>query len=194
MEHWSLDASQVALVIAASGRTRRSARDRAIAALCVDAGLRRHEAIALRMADLDRARWTVSIGLGATRRVIRLGYHSRLALRDLGTDRPEDSPLLVSTGSVTLTARVIHEQLRRAGELAGLGEWVTCRHTRRTYLQTIAGVHPLPVVVRLMGHAGNGRHRPASIREALDAQFHDAWVSPLDALIAKAQDSAALAA
>ena len=189
MECWSLDPHQTALLLAGSDATRHPARDRAIATICLDAGLRRREAVALRVGDLDTGTWTVSVGMGVTRRVIRLGRYSRLALEQLlDTDRGDSSPLLVSRAGVAVTARVIHEQLSRAGELAGLGGWVTCRHTRRTYLQVIAGTHPLPIVMRLMGHAGDGRHRPASITEALEAQFDDAWVSPLDTLMSNARE------
>ena len=194
MEPWALDAEQVALVVAASGCTRHPFRDRAIVALCIDAGLRRHEVLAMQMADFDFTLCTVSVGTGAARRVIRLGHTSVLTLRDLGADRPRRSQLLVFERDAPVTARVVHEQLRRAGELAGLGEWVTCRHTRRTYLQAVARAYPLPIVMRLMGHAGDARHRPASAQQALEAQFEDPWVSPLDALVSEARETVALAA
>ncbi len=194
MEHWGLDPNQLALVIASAGRTRRSARDLAIVTLCIDAGLRRREVVAVRRADLDRTQWTLSVGDGTTRRVIRLGHRSALALQDLDVARPAGDALLVSQDGRAVTARVVHEQLKRAGELAGLGQWLTCRHLRRTYLGAIAELYPLPVVMRLMGHAGDARHRPASILEASDAQFDDRWVSPLDALLSEAAGDVALAA
>ena len=195
METWNLDHFQVASLLAGSDATRHPARDHAIAAICLDAGLRRREAVALRMGDLDTRMWTVSVGSGATHRVIRLGRHSRLAVENLlGADCGDSGPLLTSRAGAAVTARVIHEQLSRAGELADLAGGVTCRHTRRTYMQAIAGTHPLPIVMRLMGHAGDKRHRPASITEALEAQFDDAWVSPLDALMSQARDTVRRAA
>jgi hypothetical protein len=101
-------------------------------------------------------------------------------------DRRVTEPLLVSRAGAPVTDRSVHEQLRRIGELAGLGEWVSCRHTRRTYISAIARCHLAPVALRLGGHAGF-RIRPVSIEDALQAELGLAWTSPLDEMLARVE-------
>ena len=71
----------------------------------------------------------------------------------------------------------------RIGEIAGIGEWVTCRYTRRTFISSIAEAgYDIPLLLRLAGHAP-GRVNPANIDEALEAQFTAGWRSPLDTML-----------
>jgi hypothetical protein len=82
----------------------------------------------------------------------------------------------------TGTERAVHEQLLTISSLAGLGHWLTARDARRTFIASVARVHPLTVAMRLSGH-GNKRCPPATAGVALAAQFRPGWVSPLDAML-----------
>jgi len=171
----SLVDAEVQLLVSAVARTRHPDRDLGIIAIALDAGLTRSEIVRLRPIDLDGA--GVLHGPGLRPRAIRLGQVCLDALE----------PFRESTGLGALlpvTSRVVHEQLLRIGEIAGLGEWVTCRHTRRTWLSAVAAAgHDIPILLRLAGHAP-GRVEPASIDRALEVQFAPDWRSPLDGLLA----------
>jgi site-specific recombinase XerC len=182
MTDWTLTPWQVRALCEASARTREAARDRAILCLCLDAGLRRREIPHLRVRDVDLQRGVVSIGAGLDRRRVRLGATALDALAPFVHERHASERLLVTRSGTPVTDRTVHEQLRRLGELAGMGEWVTNRHTRHTFVGAIAAAHPAPVVLRLAGHAGH-RIRPVPAEAALRAQFEPAWVSPLDAML-----------
>lgn len=177
--------NQVRALYEASARTRESARDRAILCLCVDAGLRRREFPNLRCRDVDLVRGVVTVRGSTSPRRIRLGSTSLEVLAPFCRDRRLGDPLLTSRTGASVTERSVHEQLRRLGELAGMGEWVTNRHTRHTFVAGVAARHPAQVVLRLAGHAGD-RVRPASAGVALSAQFEPGWTSPLDALLGAA--------
>lgn len=166
--------AEVLLLIPAAARTRHPARDLAILSLAVDAGLTRSEISGLRSVDLEDA--DVLHVAGLRPRAIRLGQACLNALEPLRGQRD-------GGGLLPVTDRVVHEQLLRIGELAGIGEWVTCRHTRRTFISSIAEAgHDIPVLLRLAGHAP-GRVKPATIDEALEAQFTAGWRSPLDTML-----------
>jgi integrase len=181
MEPRVVDAHEVTLLYEAAHRTRDSVRDVALFCLAADAGLRRSELATARSSDFDPSHRLLSVGSGARRRVIRLGSVAAAALAAV-RPRGLGEALIVDDHGRWLTERVVHEQLRRIGELAGLGEWVSCRHLRRTYISSIAADLPTAVVLRLAGHAG-ARLRAATVDEALAAQFTARWRSPLDVVL-----------
>jgi site-specific recombinase XerC len=180
-----LHPNQVRALYDASARTREHARDRAILSLCLDAGLRRDEVPVLRARDVDLRTDVLATGTGACRRRVRLGTAALEAVAPFVREGRPTEPLLVSRAGTPVTDRTVHEQLRRMGELAGLGEWVTCRHTRRAYVAAMAVRHSASIALRLRGHAGF-RTRPETVEEAQKAQFRQPWVSPLDELLARA--------
>ena len=185
MATWSLTANQVRALYEACPRTRESARDRAILCLCVDAGLRRREIPGLRVRSVDLERSVVSIGSGPSRRLVRLGAESFEAVAPFLRGRRGTDPLLVSRSGEPVTDRIVHEQLRRLGELAGMGEWVTNRHTRHTFVEAVAGHYSADIVLRIAGHAGH-RVKAASAEFALRAQMSSGWTSPLDEMLGRA--------
>lgn len=177
-----LSSNDVAAMLTATARTRERARDQAILALCLDAGLRRGEVASLRVKDVDLSTSVLTVPDGVRRRQIRLGSTSSAALKPFATGRDLGSPLLVARSGRQTSERTVHEQLRRIGDLAGLGEWVTNRHTRRAFIGVMAMQHGAPVALRLGGHMG-GRIRRASCEEALRSQQRPNWVSPLDHML-----------
>lgn len=187
---WALEPHQVALLFEASGRTREKERDRAILCLCLDAGLRRREIPSLKVRAVDIRRGTISIMSGQRRRIIRFGQATSVALAPFIAGRTPSATLLTDRRGRPVTDRVVHEQLRRIGELAGLGEWVTNRHTRRTFVRMIATCHAAPVALHIAGHAGH-RIRQASPGAALAAQFAGQWMSPLDLILVNGRVRAA---
>jgi integrase len=192
MEPRLLDAHEVTLLFEAAHRTRDSSRDLALFCLAADAGLRRSELVAARSSDFDPTRRVLIVGSSARRRVIRLGYIATAAVTGVQGRSPGEA-LFVDRHGRPVTERVVHEQLRRIGELAGLGEWVTCRHLRRTYISSIATDLPTAIALRLAGHTG-ARVRPASVDEAVAAQSAHGWRSPLDTLLGTDAFDVALAA
>jgi hypothetical protein len=114
--------------------------------------------------------------------VLRIGSTTLQAILPFVVGRRPDDALLTSRLGTPVTERTVHEQLRRLGELAGMGEWVTNRHTRRTFVAAVAARYPAAVALRLSGHAGD-RVRPVSAEAALSVQMEPDWVSPLDAML-----------
>jgi hypothetical protein len=137
------------------------------------------------VSDIDPVTGVVRLGRGPRERLIRIGDTARAALVPF-LDRAPAEPLLISRRGAPLTDRVVHEQLRRIGQLAGLGEWVSCRHTRRTYLRAVAQMYPADVLLRLLGHSGSARMQPASSADALAMQLAHELPSALDSLLAPA--------
>jgi integrase len=177
-----LASSHVAALLAATDLTRERARDRAIVALCLDAGLRRGEIEDLCVRDLDHLNAVLTVADGGRRRLVRLGSTALAAVAPFVDDRPLGSPLLVSRSGRPASEREVHEQLLRVGELAGFGAWVTNRHTRRVFLSAVGRQHGVSIAMRLVGHVG-GRVRPATCEEALHAQQRRDWVSPMDWMV-----------
>jgi len=180
-----LSPTQVSALIHAAARTREPARDLAILAVCIDAGPRRCELVDARRSDLDARRGLLALGGGPTRRVIRLGEGTLAALLVVAP-AVSSGPLIVARDGRPVTERIVHEQLLTIGSFAGLGHWVTARHARRTFIAAVAATLPLPIAMRLADH-GSKRFPPASIEEAMAAQFRSGWTSPLDAMLATAR-------
>lgn len=180
---------QVRALLAAAVRTRESARDTALVALCVDAGPHRSELARVTRQDFDPARRLLWLGSGDTRRALRLSDTTVAAVLAVAGVAPGDHVLATRSGR-PLTSRTIHEQLLTVGALAGLGQWVTARHLRRTFIASVAGRYPLPVAMRLAGH-DSSRMAAAAIQQAIGAQFAAGQMSVLDALALQAARSRA---
>lgn len=170
MANRTLSQADVERLYRGSSRTREWLRDRALICLCVDAGARRREIPGLRVGDVDRMRWTVTLGAGPSARTVRLGLATARALQPFMT-RCATEPLLVSRSGRPITPRVVQEQLRRIGELSGVREWVTTRQLRRVFVAVVTGWHDVGVALRLAGHLGS-RVAPSSVLEAAAAQQH----------------------
>lgn len=171
------DSNAVDLIQAAS-LTRYSARDTALVAVLLDAGPSRAELVRTRVIDYDPIHGVLQLGSGAKRRAVRLGEAAIDALRDTRSSTGSDALIAAADGR-PITARTVHEQLLTIGVLAGLGDSVTCRRTRRTYHAAIANAYDIPTVMRLLGH-GSKRRPAADLETALAAQFASGWQSPLD--------------
>lgn len=176
----SLSPSQVAALLASADHTREAARDRALVSLCIDTGPHRAELAAASRRDFDTERKLLWLGSGETRRAIRLSDRTVDAVLAAWRAAPAEDLLATRSGR-PLTPRTIHEQLLTIGALAGLGQWVTARHLRRTFIVSVAGRYPLPVAMRLAGHSSS-RLPAASWDQAIDAQFGAGMLSVLDDL------------
>ena len=181
MDNSILTPQQVQALVHAATATREPLRDLAVLTLCLDAGTRRAELVSARRSDFKADHGVLVLGSGPSCRILRLGDTAWAALRAASPARA-DGPLLVAHDGRPLTERAVHEQLLTISSLAGLGHWLTTRDARRTFITSVARVHPLTVAMRLSGH-GNKRCPPATAGVALAAQFRPGWVSPLDALL-----------
>ncbi|MHB8398919.1 MAG: tyrosine-type recombinase/integrase [Candidatus Limnocylindrales bacterium] len=180
-----LSGAEVGALWEAADRAREVSRERALLALCLDTGGSRSEIARLTQGDLDLDLGVLTIGSGPKTRIVRLGVESPLALTALPWSSDPDAPLVRSRSGAALTARTIHEQLKRLGDLSGVGDWVSSRHTRRTWLaETVrAATLEVGVIITLAGHRPP-RIQRATADAALAAQYLPGWVSPLDRLLA----------
>lgn len=180
-----LTPAQATLLLEVAKGMRNAARDTAILALCLDAGPRRAELIDLCRRDLDADTGRLIVGTGPTTRVIRLGVEALAAIRAVAPD-DRTGPLIPSREGVTMTPRIVHEQLLAIGTYAGLPFPLTARDTRRTFVAAIAERHPLPIAMRIAGH-GSTRYPAADLWDAVEAQDLSGWGSPLDGMIREAR-------
>ncbi len=157
-----LDAAELARLFRAAlaDRSAAGARDAALLAILAGAGLRRSEAAALDVADLDGDQLTVRRGKGAKARQVYLAQGApELLDRWLAVRGPEPGPLFVRVdrvgrmGAGRLGAAAIRSRLAVRGEEAGL-EPFTAHDLRRSWIGGLfdAGAD-LPSVQRLAGHA-----------------------------------------
>ena len=100
-------------LLEAASSTRNRKRDQGIVAFLLDTGARRSELVHfVATLDYDGERRIAWIGRGDTRRGVRLG--STVAHFIGGVPAPED-------GGEVVTARTVHELLKRLGSRLGLG-------------------------------------------------------------------------
>ena len=147
---------------AADGPPATAARDAALLALLYGAGLRRAEAAAADLGDLDRDAWTLTVrGKGRRERVAYLNNGARdalaawLAVRG-GAPGPLFAPVnkagRVAAGS-GISGHSVAARVRRLGERAGLGP-VSPHALRRSFATVLlAQGNDLAVTADLMGHA-----------------------------------------
>jgi len=137
------------------GAVRDRPRDWALVLLLLDTGLRRAEACALRIGDLelDDGMLLVRAGKGRKDRLVPIGRVACHALRGYLANRREGHVFLTCTGT-PLTGSGLREILRRAGRRAGLVQSVhphLLRHTCATsYLRNGGDTFTLQ---RILGHS-----------------------------------------
>lgn len=152
-----------ALYRAARGGDPARLRDRAMLEVLYGGGLRRAEAVALEVRDLDLAEGVVTVraGKGGRDRLVPLPARAVATLARYVSEarplllrgRPDRGALLLRDSGEPLRARFLPDVLQDLGERAGVRH-VTAhalRHAVATHLLR-AGV-PLPHVQRFLGHA-----------------------------------------
>ena len=156
----TLDADQVASLLAISGDDPTTLRDRAILELFYSSGLRLAELVGLNLGDVDAADRTVRvIGKGSKVRVVPVGKHALAALRDWLAVRSE----LARSGELALfvgrrgervsprtVQRHVNEWAKRRGAPTGVHPHML-RHSFATHLLESSG--NLRAVQELLGHA-----------------------------------------
>jgi integrase/recombinase XerC len=156
----TLDADQVASLLAISGDDLLTLRDRAILELFYSSGLRLAELVGLDVGDVDLADRMVRVtGKGSKARIVPVGKQALAALRDWLAVRLEvaaaDEPaMFVSQRGSRLSARSVqlrlHHWARRQGAPTGVHPHML-RHSFATHLLESSG--DLRAVQELLGHA-----------------------------------------
>jgi len=156
----TLDADQVASLLAISGDEPLTLRDRAMLELFYSSGLRLAELVGLNLGDVDAADRTVRVlGKGSKTRVVPVGRHALTALKDWLQVRGElarsgELALFVSrrgdrVGRRTVQTRV-NEWARRQGTPMGVHPHML-RHSFATHVLESSG--NLRAVQEMLGHA-----------------------------------------
>lgn len=156
----TLDADQVASLLAISGDDPLTLRDRSILELFYSSGLRLAELIGLNLGDVDTADRTVRVlGKGSKMRVVPVGKQALAALHDWLQVRPELArsgvlALFVSRRGERVSPRAVqlrvNEWARRQGAPTGVYPHML-RHSFATHLLESSG--NLRAVQELLGHA-----------------------------------------
>jgi len=156
----TLDADQVAKLLALTGDDTLTTRDRAILELFYSSGLRLAELVGLDMGDVDLADHTVRVtGKGAKSRVVPVGRHALEAVREWIRVRralaPAEQPaLFVSRRGSRLAARTVQARLNHWALVQGSPTRVhphMLRHSFATHLLESSG--DLRAVQELLGHS-----------------------------------------
>ena len=156
----TLDADQVASLLAISGDEPLTLRDRAMLELFYSSGLRLAELVGLNLGDVDPADRTVRVlGKGSKARVVPVGKHALAALRDWLAVRPElarpgEPALFVSRRGLRVSHRTVqlrvNEWARRQGARTGVHPHML-RHSFATHVLESSG--DLRAVQEMLGHA-----------------------------------------
>jgi len=156
----TLDADQVASLLAISGDDPLTLRDRAILELFYSSGLRLAELIGLNLGDVDTADRTVRVlGKGSKTRVVPVGKQALAALHDWLQVRPElaragELAMFVSRRGARVSPRAVqlrvNDWARRQGAPTGVHPHML-RHSFATHLLESSG--NLRAVQELLGHA-----------------------------------------
>jgi integrase/recombinase XerC len=158
----TLDADQVASLLAFSGDDPLTLRDRAILELLYSSGLRLAELVGLDVHDVDHADRTVRVtGKGNKTRIVPVGRHALAALRDWLAVRGQLSPpaagvqaLFVGRKGERLSRRSVQARVGQRGRRQGATVRVhphMLRHSFATHLLESSG--NLRAVQELLGHA-----------------------------------------
>jgi integrase/recombinase XerC len=156
----TLDADQVARLLAISGDDELTLRDRAILELFYSSGLRLAELVGLDIPDLDLADRTVRVtGKGSKERVVPVGRYAVDAVRGwlrvrAGLAAPDEAAMFVSQrgrrlAGRTVQARINHWALRQGSPVRVHPHML--RHSFATHLLESSG--NLRAVQELLGHA-----------------------------------------
>jgi integrase/recombinase XerC len=156
----TLDADQVARLLAIQGDAALTIRDRAILELFYSSGLRLAELIGLDVPDLDLADRTVRVtGKGNKTRIVPVGRYAVDAVRDwlaarAGLAASGESALFVSTKGRRLKPRTVQARIdywaRRQGSTTHVHPHML-RHSFATHLLESSG--NLRAVQELLGHS-----------------------------------------
>jgi integrase/recombinase XerC len=156
----TLDADQVASLLAISGDDLLTLRDRAVLELFYSSGLRLAELVGLDVGDVDVADRTVRVtGKGSKTRVVPVGKQALSALHDWLAVRPEVAPLgeqamFLSRGGQRLSHRSVQSRINHWARRQGARTRVhphMLRHSFATHLLESSG--NLRAVQELLGHA-----------------------------------------
>jgi integrase/recombinase XerC len=156
----TLDADQVASLLAISGDEPATLRDRAILELFYSSGLRLAELVGLNLGDIDAADRTVRVlGKGSKERVVPVGKHALAALNDWLVVRSEvarsgERALFVGVRGRRVTPRTVQKRVNEWAKRQGAPTSVhphMLRHSFATHLLESSG--NLRAVQELLGHA-----------------------------------------
>jgi integrase/recombinase XerC len=156
----TLDADQVASLLAISGDDPLTLRDRAILELFYSSGLRLGELVGLNLGDVDAADRTVRVlGKGSKTRVVPVGKHALAALRDWlavrsELARPGELALFVGRRGARLSPRMVQKHVNDWARKQGAPTRVhphMLRHSFATHVLESSG--NLRAVQELLGHA-----------------------------------------
>jgi len=158
----ALDMAQVSKLFAvAADDGNAGVRDAALFAVLFGLGLRRAEAAAATLADLDTETWTLTVhGKGRRERLAYLTNGSRDAVKAwLAVRGDDDGPLfraVSKSGKVLaggMTGRAVAARVERRSEQAGIGRF-SAHVLRRTFATQLLGQgHDLATVAAMMGHS-----------------------------------------
>ena len=156
----TLDADQVASLLAISGDDFLTLRDRAMLELFYSSGLRLAELVGLNLVDVDAADRTVRVtGKGSKTRVVPVGKAALAALRDWLAVRQEvakggDEALFLTRNGERISHRSVQARVnywaRRQGAATGVHPHML-RHSFATHLLESSG--DLRAVQEMLGHA-----------------------------------------
>ena len=156
----TMDADQVASLLAIEGEEPLAVRDRAILELFYSSGLRLAELVSLNLGDVDADDRTVRVtGKGGKTRIVPVGRHALDALSAWLKVRPELAPhgeaaLFVSRNGRRISHRAVQERVnhwaRRQGAVTGVHPHML-RHSFATHVLESSG--DLRAVQEMLGHA-----------------------------------------
>jgi integrase/recombinase XerC len=156
----TLDADQVASLLAISGDEPLTLRDRAMLELFYSSGLRLSELVGLNLGDVDAADRTVRVlGKGSKARVVPVGKHALAALRDwlavrAEHARPGETALFVGRRGSRVSPRTVQKQVNGWAKRQGAPTRVhphMLRHSFATHM--LESSRNLRAVQELLGHA-----------------------------------------
>ena len=158
----ALSPAQAAALFRACPQTAAGARDAALFAVLYGCGLRRAEAAALDLEDLDREAWTLTVnGKGRRQRLAYLASGAREALEAWLAVRGEHAGRVFQPvrkdgridRSAGMSGRSIARRVERRSEQAGIGR-CSAHVLRRSFATQLLGAgNDLAVTADLMGHA-----------------------------------------
>ncbi|MEE8237501.1 MAG: tyrosine recombinase XerC [Gammaproteobacteria bacterium] len=156
----TMDADQVAGLLALPGDDLLTVRDRAMLELLYSSGLRLSELVRLDLVELDLADQTVRItGKGNKTRVVPVGRHAVAALeawleRRAAIAAVDEDAVFVSRRGTRLAGRTVQARLKQWAKRHGAGLAIhphMFRHSFATHLLEASG--DLRAVQELLGHA-----------------------------------------
>jgi integrase/recombinase XerC len=156
----TLDADQVASLLAISGEEPLTLRDRAMLELLYSSGLRLAELVGLDLYDVDAHDRTVRVtGKGSKARIVPVGRHALLAISDWLKVRPEiarpgEQALFLGRRGERLSKRSVQVRLNHWARRQGAPTRVhphMLRHSFATHVLESSG--DLRAVQEMLGHA-----------------------------------------